>query len=283
MNKILKIYLLEYECENKSEVTIKNIKSRLNSFCDYIKTTDNLTKYNVNSYVLELKKRMLPQSVNEHIKTIRKFVEYCYNEDYIDKSITIKKLNTEKKSSSKGLSDKDVKRILFHLKSKNGFIANRNYTIVSMFLDTGIRVSELASLKVNEIDNTITVTCKNKRRSVPLSPKLQLVINKYLIVRSKYLTQINSNSEYLFFSRSGKQLNNDAIEKTLRRLGTELDLTLYPHLFRHYYIQSLLKKGVNIYYIARLVGHESIETTQIYLEGLKDDVVMQSVSGLSNL
>ena len=275
MNELLTIYLLECEVENKSSATIKNIKSRLTPFCAYVGDITNLNKVTINSYILSLKKRMLPQSINEHIKTIRKFIDYCYAEEYIDKPIIIKQLKTTKDTTSKSLTDNDIKRILSNV-SGNDFISVRNRAIISTFVDTGIRVSELTQIKLADVSDTVTVTCKGKTRAVPITPKLQLTLMKYMKVRNKSL---HHESEYLFFSRSGKQLNNDSIEKMLKRI----DPKLHPHQFRHYYIQSLLLNGVNIFYISKLVGHDSIETTKTYLDGIDNKNIIDNVRKFSNL
>ena len=271
MNELLTIYLLECEVENKSSATIKNIKSRLIPFCSFVGDITNLNKVTINRYILSLKTRMLPQSINEHIKTIRKFIDYCYAEEYIDKPIIIKQLKTTKDTTSKSLTDNDIKKILASIRGNN-FISVRNRAIISTFVDTGIRVSELTQIKLADVSDTITVTSKGKTRTVPITPKLQLVLMKYMKVRKH-------DSEYLFYSRSGKQLNNDSVEKMLKRI----DPNLYPHQFRHYYIQSLLKKGVNLFYISKLVGHDSIETTKTYLNGIDNDIILDSVIKFSNL
>jgi integrase/recombinase XerD len=95
-------------------------------------------------------------------------------------------------------------------------------------------------------------------------------------VRAKNL---HNDSEYLFFSRSGNKLSNDDIQKMLKRINPKI----HPHQFRHYYIQSLLKKGVNLFYISRLVGHDSIETTKTYLDGIDNENILDSVKKFSNL
>lgn len=272
---MLSIYILSCEVEGKSSATIKNIKSRLTPFCDYVGDISNLNKVTINRYILDLKKRLLPSSINEHIKTIRTFVGYLYEEEYIDNLIVIKQVKTTKDIRNKCLSDDDIRKILKSING-NSFMSVRNRTIISFFVDTGVRVSELTEIKVSEVSDVVTVTCKNKTRSVPISPKLKLVLMKYMKARAKSL---HSDSEYLFFSRSGHKLSNDDIQKMLKRINPNV----HPHQFRHYYIQSLLKKNINLFYISKLVGHDSIETTKTYLDGIDNENIIDSVKKFSNL
>lgn len=278
MKNLLEIYNLEMKCENKSPITIKNANSRLSRFCDFIGTLDNLNKNSINRYIASLD--MSPQSINEYIKTIRVFIKYLFNEGYIDKPIDIKAFKTDKVIQEE-ITDDDVNKLLAHLKKDKSYFGVRNLTILSVLVDCGLRVSELCSLDVDDIGDTIKVKCKRKERLVPVSPKLKLQLMKYLRARATY---VKDNNKALFISRNRRRISVISVQKLIEKLGKENNISgLHTHSLRHYYIQSLLKQGVNIYYISSVVGHSSISTTETYLRSMNKNIILDSVKGYSNL
>ena len=278
MKNLLEIYNLEMKCENKSPITIKNANSRLSRFCDFIGTLDNLNKNSINRYIASLD--MSPQSINENIKTIRVFIKYLFNEGYIDKPIEIKAFKTDKVIQEE-ITDDDVNKLLAHLKKDKSYFGIRNLTILSVLVDCGLRVSELCSLNVDDIGDTIKVKCKRKERLVPVSPKLKLQLMKYMRVRNTY---VKDNNKALFISRNRRRISVISVQKLIEKLGKENNISgLHTHSLRHYYIQSLLKQGVNIYYISSVVGHSSISTTETYLRSMNKNIILDSVKNFSNL
>lgn len=278
MKNLLEIYNLEMKCENKSPITIKNANSRLSRFCDFIGTLDNLNKNSINRYIASLD--MSPQSINEHIKTIRVFIKYLFNEGYVDKPIEIKAFKTDKIIQEE-ITDADVNKLLISLKRDKSYFGVRNLTILSVLIDCGLRVSELCSLDVDDIGDTIKVKCKRKERLVPVSPKLKLQLMKYLRARATY---VKDNNKALFISRNRRRMSVISVQKLIEKLGKENNIKgLHTHSLRHYYIQSLLKQGVNIYYISSVVGHSSISTTETYLRSMNKNIILDSVKGYSNL
>ena len=278
MKNLLEIYNLEMRCENKAPATIKNANSRLSKFCDHIISLENLTKNNINQYIVSL--NMSPQSINEHIKTIRVFIKYLYSEGYIDKPIDIKAFKTDKIVQEE-ITDNDVNKLLLSLKRDKSYFGVRNLTMLSVLIDCGLRVSELCNLDVDDIGDTIKVKCKRKERLVPVSPKLKLQLMKYMRVRATY---VKDNNKALFISRNKNRISIISVQKLIEKLGKENDIKgLHTHSLRHYYIQSLLKQGVNIYYISSVVGHSSISTTETYLRSMNKNIILDSVKGYSNL
>lgn len=278
MKDLLEIYNLEMRCENKAPATIKNVNSRLARFCDYIISLENLNKNSITQYILSLD--MSPQSINEHIKTIRVFIKYLYNEGYIDKPIDIKAFKTDKVVQEE-ITDTDVNRLLLSLKRDKSYFGVRNLTMLSVLIDCGLRVSELCSLDVDDIGDTIKVKCKRKERLVPVSPKLRLQLMKYMRIRNSY---VKDDNKALFISRNKKRISIISVQKLIEKLGKENGIKgLHTHSLRHYYIQSLLKQGVNIYYISSIVGHSNINTTETYLRSMNKNIILDSVKDYSNL
>ena len=276
MKDLLEIYILDLQVRGLSQITIKNKNNRLTKFCNYISTLDRLTKPNINKYIISL--NVKDSTKKEYTKTISAFINFLYNEEYIDKPIIIKPYKCDKVIQP-NLSSSDVKKVLDYLKKNKSFIGQRNYTIIAIMVDSGIRVSELTSLNVSDIDNVIKVKCKRKERIVPISAKLKLQLKKYLLIRAEY----SKGDEALFISRSGNRLKIITIQKIIKNIADTLNIELHAHLFRHYYIQSLLKQGVSIYYISKVVGHENLSTTETYLRSMNEKDIIDNIKNFTNL
>lgn len=146
----------------------------------------------------------------------------------------------------------------------------RERAIVEMLLSTWCRVSEMVGMDIADInENAITVLGKGrKERTVYLNSKARLALNKYLETR-------NDNSPALFvsYNRPHNRLLMSQFEKTMRDLGQRANVeNTHPHRFRRTGATMALKGGMRIEAVSHLLGHESIETTQIYLDINEDEM-----------
>ncbi len=155
--------------------------------------------------------------------------------------------------------------------------AARDAAIILMLYYTGLRRSEVASLRLSDLDIatlTIRVTGKgNKERLVPINRGLQGVLEKYIKKRAEFCCKIPS--EFLFLGKNMDGLRGDSIYKIVRKvLGSNTTgARPSPHTLRHTFATQLLGSDVSIRTIQELLGHSSITSTQIYahttIEGLK--------------
>jgi len=172
------------------------------------------------------------------------------------------------------------------LKNKNELYRKRDYAIITLFLNCGLRLSELASIDINKIkDDTLTVIGKgNKERTIYLNSSCIDAINSYLEVRPKDAI----DKDALFISKRNQRLSNRAIqhliEKYLKQAG--LDTTKYStHKLRHTAATLMYKYGnVDIRALQAILGHENVSTTQIYTH-IDDDRLREAVRSnpLANL
>jgi site-specific recombinase XerD len=149
----------------------------------------------------------------------------------------------------------------------------RDLAIVTLFLHTGVRLSELVSLTLGSIDLTsqmVVVKGKgNKERPIPLNGDVIEVINKYLAKRPTV------DSDSLFISKLGKGLSSRSVHHLIKRYLREAGINkkkVGVHSLRHSFGASLLDKGVNLVVIQELLGHTKLETTRRYLHINKDDL-----------
>ena len=150
---------------------------------------------------------------------------------------------------------------------RNTITGIRNYAIVLTFIDTGIRLSELVNLDLEDTDlRSRTIRIRNgkggKERQVFMGRKLFHALRKWLDVRGFSLP-----SEALFVSsRSGDRLDKRNVARILERLGKKAGLSqVHPHLLRHTFATHYIMNGGDPFTLQRLLGHSSIKTTMIYV------------------
>lgn len=143
----------------------------------------------------------------------------------------------------------------------------RDIAVVELLFSTGIRISELCSLKapdVNLLDNTILIFGKgSKERRIQICNEDVLkVLYDYRAVFAKQILQCN----HFFATTNGQPLSDQSVRRMLRKYATlaGIDMHITPHMFRHTFATSLLETDVDIRYIQEMLGHSSINITEIY-------------------
>jgi integrase/recombinase XerD len=187
----------------------------------------------------------------------------------------------------------DEVRRMIRFYSGSKFLDIRNELIMILLFDTGIRNSELCDLKLSDIRSTyINILGKGKKvRHVPITAIINKYMIKYLRVREEYIKdKINYSTEYLLLSQKGKKLTVETIERVVLECGNECnirkEIRISPHTCRHYYAQTQLKNGCDLFTVARLLGHSKIDITKRYLQSMQDDETLEmgaKTSPLMNL
>lgn len=143
----------------------------------------------------------------------------------------------------------------------------RDVAAAEILFSTGIRISELCSLKPQDINlstETILIYGKgDKERRITIGNNQVLqILNQY---KKTYHSEINI-CHHFFANQSGKPLNDQAVRRMINKYCSlaSIDLHITPHMFRHTFATSLLEADVDIRYIQEMLGHSSINVTQIY-------------------
>lgn len=152
--------------------------------------------------------------------------------------------------------------------------SDRNRAIVLMLLDTGLRASELCSLRAGNVDlknRCVKVLGKmSKERIIPFSPQTGQAIWKYLAGKEK---SEGVASAYLFTTASGRPMKRDDLLKLVMRAGDRAGvLNVHPHRFRHTFAINFLRNGGNIYALQNIMGHSTLEMVRRYLSLAQADV-----------
>lgn len=299
LEDILEEFIYDCRIRNLSERTIKGYKNNNLKFIKFLESEFSINKvFKVNSkhikmYFSLLKKQGLTEVyINSILKCLRVFFRYCIHEEYIENNPCLKvSWCKEKKTIIKTFSDEEVTNIL-NVFTFSNYLNTRNKTILACFLDTGIRNQELCDIRNDDIkERYIIIHGKgNKERYVPITPLLKKYMIKYERMKEIYFKDKFNIDEYYFLSRTGKKLTVEANENILRKAGKKAkirdEIRCSPHTCRHYYAQTQLRNGLDVYSLSRLLGHENISITKRYLQSLKDeDIVEMSIktSPLMNL
>jgi len=225
-------------------------------------------------------KNRKPRYINDLLKAYKTFFNYLKREGHITENPTIRVKNMKQpKTKILTFSEDDIRKLLNHF-SGNNFLSIRNRAILAMFFDTGMRLTEVITLKPEQIhDEYILVHGKgNKERLVPVSPYLAKTLMKYRMARDAYFED-KLPQPYVFLSNRGKKLTQEAIAKFFKQaasaVGINRQIRVSPHTCRHTFAHLQLKNGLDLYSLSRLMGHESVAITQRYLDGIQDDEVLK--------
>lgn len=266
-----------------SNHTIISYETDLSEFLNYLTTqyqTTDLTQVNypmIRSWVLYLMSlEFATKSVNRKIACIKSFYHFLLKKEFILKNPTLKiKSLKQKKSLPQFLEEENINVLLNQLSSSDDFESLRDYLILEMFYGTGIRLSELISLKLTDINysnDTLKVLGKgNKERIIPMNTSLKNAISNYL--NKKKFEGIGNNSKYLIVTNNGKQTYPMFISRVVKKYVTN-EVTSAdkksPHVLRHTFATHLLNKGADLNAIKELLGHSSLAATQVYTHNTID-------------
>lgn len=219
-------FLYAKKIENQTERTLRGYKNALNLFANWLQkewTIDELEKIRVvhlKQYVAyHLKMGHKATYVNGIIKILRAFFKYTNGEDYTDIAYEKVAWVREEKPVIKAFSAQDARQLLEYYDNKS-YLSCRNRTIITMFLETGIRCKELIDMQPEDIkENYILIHGKNhKERLVPITPYLGKQLAKYR-VRIERQFELKSPDSNFFLSVKGKKLTNSAIERLIKIAG----------------------------------------------------------------
>lgn len=226
------------------------------------------------------------------ISAIKSFYKYMYNEIEIIDTNNATKLTNPKISQRQPvyLTLSETETLLSGInKEKNEFLRARDLAMVFTFLTTGMRLSELVSIDLSDVnkDSFNIIGKGNKERTVYLTQNCLDLINSYIIIRSDYLKDDNINA--LFISTRKKRISNRAVQATIDKYlkKSGFDTSIYStHKLRHTAATLMYKYGdVDIRALKDILGHASVSTTQIYThlddEDLKNAINKNPLSKLN--
>ena len=236
--------------KNYSKQTIRTYISNLHEAKKYIEVLheDEVITLDLMPYRLHIQ-NLSKKTIYKKISVIKSFVKYLK-----DENINIKVLNDENISTSKTLPKPISDEFIQDAISQSSL---QDKLLVELFYSLGLRISELENLKIKSIKNSwVIVKGKgDKIRQLPLIDKVEKLIFDYI--------DESLPKEYLF-EKDGKKLSSNQLRYRLTKIFKGLGLKVTPHQLRHSFATELLQAGASIVDVSKLLGHSSLDSTQIY-------------------
>ena len=272
---------LEY-CKNQKRLDTKTIKAYRIDLSQFSKqnitpNASDITSDMLENYVATLHQKFKPKTVKRKIASLKAFFHYLeYKEITIINPFNKIKLHfREPVILPKTIPLHTVETFLsaiynqYH-NAKNTYqrdCALRDVAVIELLFATGMRISELCSLKINDVnlyDRTVLIYGKGaKERLIQIgNDDVAKILNTY---KSTFLTKMQK-CHHFFANPNGTALSDQSVRRMIKKYtslaGIELHIT--PHMFRHTFATSLLEADVDIRYIQEMLGHSSISITEIY-------------------
>lgn len=280
MQTLIKNYL-EYCDKQKclNEKTLKAYKIDLNQFLSHICSSDitDISTSMLEDYIGELHKKYKPKTVKRKIASAKAFFHYLEYKELLDIN-PFNKMHIKFREPvilPKTIPLRNVESILSTIYEQLNCAKTtyqrrnslRDAAVIELLFATGMRISELCSLKINDInlyDGCILIYGKgNKERRIQIgNTSVISILSKY---KDDFYSEI-ANCNHFFANQCGRSLTDQTVRRMINKYTSIAAITQHitPHMFRHTFATSLLEADVDIRYIQEMLGHSSINITEIY-------------------
>ena len=265
---------LKFE-RNRSELTVKNYRDDLRSFEKFFRDLKNPVSWESldSDVVRNWMERMMDEgnnaaSINRRLSALRSFYRFALSRKLVDKD-PVHGITGPKKGKPlpQFLKEKEMDRLLERECWTRSFEDVRDRAIIMTFYETGIRLSELTGLDDKMVDFAeyqLKVTGKrNKQRIIPFGEELCTTLRDYTECRDRKVGRL---SEALFVTDEGQRMSASLVRERVKRSLSKV-CTLKkrsPHVLRHTFATAMLNHKAGIESVKKLLGHESLSTTEIY-------------------
>ena len=271
---------------NLTQPSIDCYKNDLKGFYSFLKKNNyslsSCTYDNLVLWIELLRKQSFEQTtIARKISTVRQFFNFLFVESLIEvnpaTNITAPK---KKQALPRFLGEEDIKKILNYLYvNKDSFKNFQTLLLTELLYATGLRVSELVSMKLSNLNEDLNSICilgkGNKERVIPLAKLTKKILSQYLSSPHYLKLKLKSGDSWLFPSRTS-HITRQTYYYKLKSIAIKSGLEnhkISPHMLRHAFASHMLKNGADLKVIQYLLGHEDISTVQIYTHvNLKDSL-----------
>ena len=286
LESVIRDYILNCTVEGKSPKTISDYQSVLRNFLWYCRNNkfpelSEITTTHIRQFLFYLRsetnrwgmnspgvrKPASQTTANDYYRALHSFFNWLVREELISENpfINLKAPKVEKKVIQ-ALTESEIESLL-SLCSKKTALDIRNKAILSVLFDCGLRVSELASITIRDIDwESRSILIRKgkggKQRMVSMGSRTYKALWKYV---NSYR---NGESDRVFINRNGEQLDTVGIQILIKRLGQKAKIRVSPHKLRHTFAITYLRNGGDVFTLQYLLGHSTLQMTQRYLQSL---------------
>lgn len=268
-------FMRDKTLEGLASRTISDHKKHMNYFqsyaCGEYQPHDKIDKNMLRNYVHYMidDKHLKPCTINLRLRTLKCYLNWLFANGHIKDNIapclTLVKVPQD---TIQPLTKAEIRKMLdsCNLKTYSGF---RDFVIMLVILDTGIRINELCETKLGDIDTTnkllrvrAEVSKTRIERPLPLSKQTASLLSQLVDIAKE------NSCEYVFNSHNGIKVTTEYIIRNFQRLGEriKLETRCTPHVWRHTFAVEAVKKGMDIFTLQRILGHANIQTTRQYVQ-----------------
>lgn len=260
--------------KNLNQKTLKAYKIDLNQYINI--SNEKLDKDSIKKYIEYLNKNYKPKSIRRKIASLKTFTSFLLDNDFIKYNpfnkikINLKQPLILPRTISFNLIELILKEPYLMLKEvktdSQTKIIYRDIALLEILFATGARVSEISTLRVNDVDldnHYIRLYGKGAKERI-INIENEEVLNALRKYTSCNIMDVDKNLPF-FKNRLNKSLSDQSIRAIVKKYSSMVcDYHITPHMFRHTFATLLLEEDVDIRFIQRMLGHSSIATTQIY-------------------
>lgn len=263
---------LDKKTLNAYKTDLKQVSQQL-----HFTSIENVTPDAIENYISYLHQNYKPKTAKRKIASLKAFFHYLEYKEIIDRN-PFNKIHVKFREPvilPKTIPLRTVETFLATIYHQRNFAktpyqrrnAIRDIAVIELLFSTGMRISELCSLNVNDVnllDGTILIYGKGaKERCMHIgNDKVLSVLTEY---KQEYSTEIK-NCKHFFANQSGRFLSDQTVRRMINKYSNlaAIELHITPHMFRHTFATCLLEADVDIRYIQEMLGHSSINITEIY-------------------
>ena len=283
-DEAVELFIKDGKLRNLSEYTLKYYRNELMTAKKLLtqqeveamphRITPQIIEENLIYYMIE-DMQLKPNTVNTRLRAIRAFFNFLYKKRHIPLNpMRDSQLLRTKKNNIATFSREQIGRLLSQPDLRT-FTGVRDYTIILLFLETGIRAKELESLEINDIqwdENKIIIrNPKGHRvRMVPIQADMIKQLKKYMALRGTSL-----GTDALFLTIDDTPLTKRQVQHRISDYGKKAGITnvrCSPHTFRHTFSKMCVQGGANIFELQQILGHSSMEMVRNYVNLFSDEV-----------
>ena len=225
----------------------------------------------IRGYLADLSKYEYSKSTTARkVATLRSFYKFLVKREYVENNpvLAIKSPKQEKKLP-RFLEYEEIQRLL-NAPPVDSWLGARDRAILETLYSTGLRVSELVALNMEDIDflgEVVRVRGKGKKERVsPIGSNALQAIQHYIEFRNRRAQTNDIDTRVLFVNKHGNRLSTRSVRRKMDKYLKEagLDPAISPHTLRHSFATHLLNNGADLRSVQELLGHQSLSTTQVY-------------------
>lgn len=275
MDEYVRMYIDYLKNEKKASVnTVLSYQRDLNKMVQYfreqnIRDIKKINPTNINSYILYLERmNQASSTVSRNIASMKAFYMYLWEQRIIDTTPMkeIKAPKIEKKLPE--VLSPDEMLLLLEQPNDASDKGMRDKAMLELLYATGIRVSELISLKVSDVNmemNYIQCESGRKTRIIPFNDEAKRALKEYL-KKSRPVFVKNDRVDVLFTNCSGGPMSRQGFWKLIRMYGekAKIEVPITPHTLRHSFGAHLVENGADLRSVQEMMGHSDLSTTQVY-------------------